>query len=440
MPALSNVRARGRARFLLSALLLPGLPGCVSLKQQRLAPGEEPVLVGAAARDNRTPMDPAFECFGAQLSAAHRQPIVIAVGDVRDFTGKYSVSEGTAITQGGALMVSSALGKLAGPVTLAERFDPTIGERELGYTDRRQLGDGSAHSVAGANGASSVPWLPYYGGSIAASDYYIVGGITELNYNIRSGGAELRVGQVGPKLRTYTQSVAIDLRIVDTRSLLVARTVSLTKQFTGYEVGFNTFRFFGSELFDVNIGAKGQEPLQLGIRTTLEEATMRLVGAVAGSDPRPCISTQSWHPVIEIPPVRFAANDGEAARALAPQGSPLNHGAAAGPQSSEIAEVTFEPGSSALTAQALTSLDRTVVAVRKRPVELSIAARDIEVLDPGARDALTDKRIAAVVEALSARGIGKRKVALRWRPAPSDTTLHRSDAGAQHVARLLVGG
>ena len=38
---------------------------------------------------------------------------------------------------------------------------------------------------------------------------------------------------------------------------MVAKTVSLTKQFSGYEVGFNIFRFFGSHLFDINLGAKG---------------------------------------------------------------------------------------------------------------------------------------------------------------------------------------
>jgi len=306
MPASFLRGLRSVRRLILPGLLVPSLAGCISVSQQRLAPGEAPVLVGAPARDNRTPMDPAFACFSVQLAAVQRRPLIIAVGDVRDFTGRYSVSEGTAITQGGALMVASALGKLAGSVTLAERFDPTIGERELGYTDRRQLGDGNPHPVAGANGKSNVPWLPYYGGSIAASDYYIVGGITELNYNIRSGGAEIRVGQVGPKLRTYTQSVAIDLRIVNTRSLLVARAVSLTKQFSGYEVGFNTFRFFGSELFDVNVGAKGQEPLQLGIRAALEEATLRLVGAVAGVSPASCIETRSWNPLATPPPVGFA--------------------------------------------------------------------------------------------------------------------------------------
>jgi curli biogenesis system outer membrane secretion channel CsgG len=336
-------------------------------------------------------------------------------------------------------MVASALGKLAGPVVLAERFDPTIGERELGYTDRRQLGDGSAHMVAGASGASNVPWLPYYGGSITASDYYIVGGITELNYNIRSGGAELRIGQVGPKVRTYTQSVAIDLRIVDTRSLLVVKTVSLTKQFTGYEVGFNTFRFFGSELFDVNIGAKGQEPLQLGIRTTLEEATLRLVGAVAGVDPQGCIDARSWDPVLADPTIRFAAKGAGTAPALAKAATPLNRGVTASGESTDSA-VSFEPGSSDLRGSAAALLDRIAAAARNHPVELRIVSRDIEMLEPGARDALTDKRIAAVVEALVSRGIGKGMVALRWRPAASDTAVHRSDAGLQDLARLRIGG
>jgi len=286
-PLPRTLGSRGPAAMLSAALLLSG---CVHLEHRRYAPDEVPVPVGPAARDNRTPMDPALACLAARLAQRQARRPVIAVGDVRDYTGKYSIAEGAAITQGGALMVTSALGKLGPGVTVAERFDPIIGERELGYTDRRQLGDGNRHLLG--SGAAPVPWLPYFGGTIAASDYYIVGGITELNYDIRSGGAEFRVGQTGPKARTYTQSVAIDLRIVDTRSLLVVKTISLTKQFTGYEVGFNIFRFFGSELFDVNLGAKGQEPLQLGIRTALEEATLRLVTAVTQTDPASCLAPE----------------------------------------------------------------------------------------------------------------------------------------------------
>jgi len=298
---------RGR-RPLLSAsaaLLALALPGCARLDRVRLAAGETPIPTGPAVRDNRTPMDPALACLGETLAARKGRRPVIAVGDVRDYTGKYSMNEGSAITQGGALMVSSALGKIGPAVQLAERFDPTIAERELGYTDRRQLGDGDPHLPG--PGAAAVPWLPYFGGSIAASDYYIVGGVTELNYDIRSGGLETRIGQVGPKARTYTESVAVDLRIVDTRSLLVVKTVSLTKQFTGYEVGFNVFRFFGSALFDVNLGAKGQEPLQLGVRTALEEATLELVAATGGIAPAPCLARQGWK-TATVPEVTAAIN------------------------------------------------------------------------------------------------------------------------------------
>jgi curli biogenesis system outer membrane secretion channel CsgG len=288
MPGREGSVCRRLVRLAAIGVLVAGAGGCVGVHQARLAPGEVPQLVGTAVRDNRTPMDPALACFAGMLGTDRRPP-VIAVGDVRDYTGKFAVNEGNAVTQGGALMVSSALGKLGRGVVMAERVDPTIAERELAYTDHRQLGDGAMHEVASGPGGK-VAWLPYYGGSIARSDFYIVGGITELNYDIRSGGFEAGINQLGPKARTFTQSVAVDLRIVDTKSLLVVRTVSVAKQFTGYEVGFGLFQFFGSNLFDVNLGAKGQEPLQLGIRTALEEATMQLVGAVTRSDPSACIA------------------------------------------------------------------------------------------------------------------------------------------------------
>jgi curli biogenesis system outer membrane secretion channel CsgG len=301
----SGAGAVRHGRLSAIAVAALGLAGCGTLQQSRLGPGEVPTLIGPPVRDNRTPMDPAYACFASDLITQHARPLVIGVGDIRDYTGKFSVGEGNAVTQGGALMVSSALGKLGGAISVAERFDPIIAERELGYTDRRQLGDGEVHEVAGTAGTAKVPWLPYYGGTIRPSDFYIVGGITELNYDIRSGGLEAGVSQIGPKARTYTQSVAIDLRIVNTRTLLVAKTVSLTKQFTGYEVGFGLFRFFGSNLFDINLGAKGQEPLQLGIRTALEEATLHLVGGITKRDPAPCIARQSW-PVSPATPLVVA--------------------------------------------------------------------------------------------------------------------------------------
>jgi curli biogenesis system outer membrane secretion channel CsgG len=385
MPALNSRTRRSAGKGLRAAavsLLATALSGCVQLHQARLGVGEAPTLIGPAVRDNRTPMDPALACLAGVIAASKARPLVIGVGDVRDYTGKYSVNEGNAITQGGALMVTSALGKLGGAIGLAERFDPTIAERELGYTDRRQLGDGQAHDVAGPAGTGKVPWLPYYGGSIAASDYYIVGGITELNYDIRSGGIDTEVGQLGPKARIFTQGVAIDLRIVDTRSLLVVKTISLTKQFTGYEVGFNIFRFFGSDLFDINAGAKGQEPLQLGIRTALEEATLRLVAAVTKVDPAPCVARQTWAPPSTAAPAVPRAGSGEAPGPKI-AGAAFNAEPAEGVRRGDgDVELPFEFASAELQGPGLTMVDRIAAAAGRGTVGVMIVARTARYSSP----------------------------------------------------------
>jgi curli biogenesis system outer membrane secretion channel CsgG len=287
----SGVRGR---RLVALTVLASLLAGCATTPftgrgTQRLGKGEAATLLGPSVRTNQTPLEHSLACFADHLATTQYRTTIIGVGEIKDYTGKYSINEGNAVTQGGSLMVYSALGKLGNVITIAERYDPSIAERELGYTDRRQLGDGQFHDVDG----QKVRWLPYFGGSIAKSDYYIVGGITELNYNISSGGAELGMNGIGGKSRVYNQSVAIDLRIVDSKTLLVLKTVSLTKQYTGHEVGLNIFRFFGSDLFDINLGSRAQEPLQLGIRATLEEATMRLVGAVTRIDPEPCLQMRT---------------------------------------------------------------------------------------------------------------------------------------------------
>lgn len=285
---------------LLAATSLPLLAACTggmaTTEMVRHHPKEAAVISGPPVRSSITPFDGALECLGQRLAAARKSPLGIAIGDIRDYTGKQSQDEGAAVTQGGALMAYSALGKLGKSVRLHERFDTRIAEAELAYIDRRQLGDGAKHRVDSADGGeTTVPWKPYYGGTIRQSDYFIVGGITELNYNIQSGGGEFAVSGIGPKRRVYTMNVALDLRIVGSQSLLVYETVSLEKQLTGYEVGFGIFRFFGNQLFDVNIGAKNQEPLQLGVRTAIEAGVFDLVSSVAKVDAGDCIPQGLQH-------------------------------------------------------------------------------------------------------------------------------------------------
>ena len=436
---------RIRALRILAPLPLLALAAaCATPATQRVAPGEVPVVLGPAVRDNVTPMEGVIACFADHVASTGHRPAVISVGEVKDYTGKYSINEGNAITQGGALMVYSALGKMGGVVQVAERFDPTIAERELAYTDRRQLGDGDAHQLGGPDGAQRVPWLPYFGGTIRQSDYFIVGGITELNYDINSGGGEAGVDQIGAKARLYNQQVGIDLRIVDTRTLLVVDTVSLTKQFTGYEVGLNIFRFFGSNLFDINIGAKGQEPLQLGVRAALEEAVVRLVSKVTKVDYKPCMSQLDGGRFIPTPAIelRQVANPGESRPddTVAP-GQPINRSDAIGAtMTGDAVQVAFDFGADNLGGAALAVIDQIAAAARNGGVQVIIVARDTENFDPGKRDALTDRRIAVLTAALASRGIAPGAIRTSWRPDPADTSIHRDGPGLQEIAKPRIGG
>jgi len=446
-PQPASRRGARALRRLAPLPLLALVAACATPATQRVASGEAPIVLGPPVRDNVTPMEPVIACFADHIASATagRGPFVISVGEVKDYTGKYSINEGNAITQGGALMVYSALGKMGGVVQVAERFDPTIAERELAYIDRRQLGDGDAHQLSGPDGAQHVPWLPYFGGTIRQSDYFIVGGITELNYNINSGGAEAGVNQIGAKGRLYNQQVGIDLRIVDTRTLLVVDTVSLTKQFVGYEVGFNVFRFFGSDLFDINLGAKGQEPLQLGIRTALEEAVVRLVSRVTKVDHRPCMTQLAADGRIATTPaadLRQVPNPGEVrASETVAAGPAINRSDAAGaPMTGNAVQVQFEFGSDNLGGSALAVIDQIAAAAKNGRIEVTLVARDTENFDPGKRDALMDRRIAAFTSALVSRGVAPGAIGVTWRPDPADTSIHRDGPGLQELVKLRIGG
>ncbi len=445
------------ARVALVTSISLGFSACSTvnggLDSQRVAPGEAPIPIGTPVRDNRSPMEAALACFGDQMTAGG-QPMTISVGEVRDYTGKYSINEGNAITQGGALMVYSALGKIGGPVRIAERFDPTIAERELGYTDRHQLGDGVVREVDGRR----VPWMPYYGGTIAQSDYFIIGGITEVNYNIRSGGAQVTINNIGPEVRVFTQSVAIDLRIVDTRSLIVMDTISLTKQFSGYEVGAGVFRFFGTDLFDINVGAEGQEPLQLGIRTALEEGVLRLVASVQDLDPSICMDQRLGtipdmsadqlrgrslgEGVVPVAAAVFVPANPPVVVAEAPvvaAETPLNEvNGTGGAGSGNDLQIGFEFGDANLMANAQAVLDQIAQMAPGSSVSVMLIARDTENWDPARRDALLDQRMTTLMAALASRGVASSAVTVTWRPSASDSTIHRDGPGFQEIARIRI--
>jgi curli biogenesis system outer membrane secretion channel CsgG len=306
--------------------------------------GNLPVLTSASVTENRTPVDDALVCFGAALSQARgrRAPLSIGVGEVRDFTGRITEGEGAPITQGAALMVYSALASVGPAVRVHERLDPRISELELAYIERRQLGDGRMHEAA--PGAPPAPWLPYMGGSILQSDYFIVGGVTEINYVLSTGGVEAVVSGIGARTRFITINVAVDLRIVNTRNLVVEHAVSMQKQVIGREAALDIFRFFGTRLFDISGGARMSEPMQMAVRSVLQLATLDLLEAVSGVPNEACVrqvqpdldrrqprpqrpaSSRNWPPdagtAVSAERVREAARQERAARAAAVQPAP----------------------------------------------------------------------------------------------------------------------
>lgn len=246
--------ARWTGMILASALL--GLTGCAGSGPYP-ANGVVP-LTGFPVTDNQTPYS---RCL-ADLAAipANNLP-VFAVGEVADRTGQYQAAEtntlSTVVSQGVAEMVMSALFK-SGKVHLVERYDLRV-------------------PLAEAKMAQQGLTAPRPIGGVRASDFTVVGALTELNYNIVSDGARLAVGGIGVGGRTVVINVAMDLRVIDNRSFAVRYITSLQKQILGYEVEANVFRFFGTQLVEFDAGRIQNEPIQLGVRSVAEMAVYQIL-------------------------------------------------------------------------------------------------------------------------------------------------------------------
>jgi curli production assembly/transport component CsgG/holdfast attachment protein HfaB len=280
---------RGRKHLLKPLALLAlafALEGCISPSADSVGRYTAPIG-GSPVISNETPYSAALRCM-AGYTAQH--PIRIAVGQIADYTGKSeSDNSGRKITQGAALMAMSALSKAG--VQLVERFDTSVAEMELKYANNRLIG-------ADQNGGPDYRQI--IAGSIPGSDYYLVGGITELNFNIRSEGANGDgggtatngvKGQMGVSM--YVMNVGLDLRLVDTKTLQVVDVISYQKQIIGRQISAGVFDFLGANFFDASVGESALEPIQLAVRSTIERAVLEMTSRLyhtsgscaAGSDP-----------------------------------------------------------------------------------------------------------------------------------------------------------
>ncbi|MCX7357261.1 MAG: holdfast anchoring protein HfaB [Alphaproteobacteria bacterium] len=224
---------------------------------------------------NPTAYTPALDCLHSYATSNNVAAPRIAVGRILDYTGSVSEEGGRRITQGASLMAMSAFNKAG--ARLVERFDTSVTELELRYANNRLIGQ------EGAN-ANDENVRRIYAGQMPGSDYYFVGGITELNYNIRSTGIDAQgghtdardgVGNAGARL--YVMNIALDFRLIDTRTLEVVDVISYQKQIIGRELRAGVFSFFDNTIVDIAGGERALEPVQLAVRAGVERAVVEVM-------------------------------------------------------------------------------------------------------------------------------------------------------------------
>lgn len=281
-PAHKSRLTRGGRRGLAAVLGALALAGCIS--PVATTEGTYATPIGnAPVISNETPYSTALRCLSRAIRAHGTAGPRIAVGQIADYTGKEEFEGGRKVTQGAALMAISALAKAG--VRLVERFDTGVSELELKYANNKLIGDD-----AGAGAYRTIN-----AGQIPGSDYYLVGGITELNFNIRSGGLDGLFSEEDPTGTTatlvakqYVLNVGLDLRLVKTSTLEVVDVISYQKQIIGRELRAGVFDFLGGNLIDIGAGEKALEPIQLAVRSVIERAVLEMVGSLYGLGPQTC--------------------------------------------------------------------------------------------------------------------------------------------------------
>jgi curli production assembly/transport component CsgG/holdfast attachment protein HfaB len=237
----------------------------------------------ATVTANPTPYSAALVCLGQYARQYKLGAPRIAVGRIADYTGKEeSDGSGRKVTHGASLMAMSAFAKAGVP--LVERFDTSVSELELRYANNRLITDNPSPA-----GDPPADYRRILAGQVPGSDFYVIGGITELNYNIRSAGANITGGDTDATdfhgaagARIFVMNIGMDLRLVNTRTLEVVDVISYQKQVVGREVSIGLFDFLNGNVFDVSAGQGALEPIQLAVRSLVERATVEMVANLYG--------------------------------------------------------------------------------------------------------------------------------------------------------------
>jgi curli biogenesis system outer membrane secretion channel CsgG len=276
------------------AALSVALTGCMTTPGVNAQGNYKNPIGKAPVTANPTAYSDALVCLGSYARAHRLASPRLAVGRISDYTGRASLDGGREITQGASLMAMTALAKAG--ARQVERFDTSVGELELKYANNKLITDDAV-----ANPTRPADYRKIMAGQVAGSDFFIVGGITELNNNIRSAGVDAYAGDTkdtGVKGmfygRTLVMNVALDLRLVDTRTLEVVDVISYQKQIVGKEVKAGVFDVLNGNIFDISGGQGALEPMQLAVRAMIERATLEFMANLYGAPgPEVCLDSQN---------------------------------------------------------------------------------------------------------------------------------------------------
>ena len=266
------------------------LSGCISTSAGPQGLYATPIG-NAPVTANPTPYSAALYCMADYARRYNLPSPRMAIGRIADYTGTVSADGGRQVTGGASLMAMTALAKSG--ARMIERYDTSVSEMELRYANNRLIGDD------GPGGPDDVQYRRILAGSVPGSDFYIIGGITEVNYNIRSAGSDMAAGQATSQTplsiavsgKVYVMNIAIDLRLVQTTTLEVVDVVSYQKQIIGREVSAGIFDFLDGNVFDISAGEGGLEPVQLAVRALIERATVEFMANLYGAPgPEICLS------------------------------------------------------------------------------------------------------------------------------------------------------
>lgn len=192
-------------------------------------------------------------------------PIRAAVYDFRDQTGQYRPAPAstfsTAVTQGGAAMLTSAMSD-SGWFTPLER----AGLQNL-LTERRIIR--AAYENQGMNGDISA---------LNPARILLEGGIIAYDSNLRTGGAGAEYFGIGASGQYQVDQVTVNLRAIDIFTGEILGNVTTSKTVYSQEVRAGVYRFVSfRRLLEAEAGLTTNEPVQMAVMSAIESSLIHLI-------------------------------------------------------------------------------------------------------------------------------------------------------------------